>query len=106
MLTGLLIAGCSSSEFVTYRPSGSNKPAWQVKVVKSGIGQNFKVTIDDSTVIDKGANVFTGNLNAEGTYRGNKVELLVTYSTGFLGIGSGYTAIVTIDNEVAGKFKF
>ena len=98
--------GCASSEFAFYRPSGSTESQWQIKVEKSNIGQNFKVIVNDSTVIDKGANFFTGNLNADGTYRGHKIDLVVTYSSGFLGIGSGYTAMVTVDNELAAQFKF
>ncbi len=107
MIVILIIAGCTSSQFVTYRPAGSNEANWEINVYHtSGMSQNFKVVINDSTVIDKGANFFSGNLETKGSYKGKEVKLIVTYSSGFLGIGAGYEAMVFISNELAGKFKF
>ncbi|MGD0591622.1 MAG: hypothetical protein ABSA44_12635 [Bacteroidota bacterium] len=100
------LVGCSSSEFATYRPAGSNEANWQIYVNKSAITNNFTVTINDSLVIDKSANIFTGNLEALSKYQGKEIKLLVTYTSGFLGIGAGYEAMVFVNNELACKFKF
>lgn len=102
----LFIFGCSSTQFVTYRPLGSTAKNWDINVKKSSITNNFQVIINDSTVIDESANLFTGNLQAEGLYRKNQIKLMVTYSSGFLGIGAGYDAMVFVNNELAGKFDF
>jgi hypothetical protein len=56
-------------------------------------------------VIDKNASVTTNSLAARAQYRGQEVILLVTYSPGLLGIGSGHEAFVFINNELAGKVK-
>jgi len=107
IILALVIAACTSSQFATYRPSGSTEAAWQIDVLhKSGVTQNFKVVINDSTVIDDDANFFSGNAEAKGTYRGKEVKLMVTYSHGFLGIGEKFIAMVFISNELAGKFDF
>ncbi len=107
IIFALVIVGCTSSQFVTYRPAGSNDASWEINVYHtSGVTENFKVVVNDSTVIDKGANFFTGNLETKGNYRGKEIKLIVTYSSGFLGIGAGYEAMVFISNELAGKFKF
>jgi hypothetical protein len=102
----LVICGCGSSQYVTYTPAGSNDPAWQVQVVQSRTGQNFRVIINDSTVIGESANFLNGILVEHGTYKGKEIKLTVTYSSGFLGIGAGYEALVFINNERAGKFTF
>jgi outer membrane lipoprotein SlyB len=107
IIFALAIVGCTSSQFATYRPAGSNEASWEINVYHtSGVSQNFKVVINDSTVIDKGANFFSGNLETKGNYRGKEIKLIVSYSSGFLGIGAGYEAMVFISNELAGKFKF
>lgn len=103
----LVIAACTSSQFATYRPAGSTEANWQINVIhKSGITQSFQVVINDSTVIDESPNFFTRNAEAKGKYRDKEIKLIVTYSSGFLGIGEGYEAMVFVNNELAGKFKF
>lgn len=107
IILALVVAACTSSQFATYRPAGSTEANWQMNVLhKSGITENFKVVINDSTVIDDDANFFSGNAEAKGTYRGKEVKLMVTYSSGFLGVGKKFTAMVFISNELAGKFEF
>jgi hypothetical protein len=107
ILFAFILVACTSTQFATYRPAGSNEANWQINVLHtSGVTQHFKVVINDFTVIDEGANVFTGSLEEKGKYRGKEVKLIVTYSSGFLGIGSGYEAMVFINNELAAKFKF
>ena len=101
-----VLGACNSSLFATYRPAGSMEAAWQIDVThKSGVTQNFKVVINDSTVIDDDANFLTGNAEAKGVYRGKEVKLMVTYSKSFFG-GEKFTAMVFISNELAGKFDF
>ena len=57
MILALIVAACTSSQFATYRPAGSTEAAWQIDVLhKSGVTQNFKVVINDSTVIYDDAN--------------------------------------------------
>lgn len=79
-----------------------------MNVIRSegAVGNIFKVSVNDSTVIDKAAGFFTGDLDADGSYRNHPVRLIVTYNPGFLGIGSGFHAVVLIDNELVAKFKF
>lgn len=102
----IIVAACTSSQFATYRPAGSTEAAWQIDVLhKSGVTQNFKVVINDSTVIDDDANFLTGNAEAKGIYRDKEVKLLVTYSKSFFG-GEKFTAMVFISNELAAKFEF
>lgn len=110
LFLGFLLAACSSSEFATYRPPDSTGPAWSVNVQHTtgamGMTSNFKVTIDDSTVIDKSSSFFTGSAEATGSYHSHPVRLIVTYSNGFFGIGRGYHAMVFIDNQLVANFKF
>ena len=107
LILGLVIAACTSSQFATYRPAGSTESNWQINVLhKSGVTQNFKVVINDSTVIDDDADFFSGDAEAKGMYRSKEVKLMVTHSSGFLGIGEKFTAMVFISNELVGKFEF
>jgi hypothetical protein len=107
IILALVFASCTSSQFATYRPAGSTEANWQINVLhKSGFTENFKVVINDSTVIDDDANFFSGNAEAKGSYRDKEIKLMVTYSSGFLGIGKKFTAMVFISNELAGKFEF
>ncbi len=100
LLFGFLIAGCYSSKFATYQSPCATSETWQVRVEKSGLYPAIKVIVNDSTVITKSVPVFDWKgINATGTYSGHSVELMVTYNSGFLGIGSYYNAIVTIDNK-------
>lgn len=107
IVLAVVVAACTSSQFATYRPAGSTEANWQINVLhKSGVTQSFQVVINDSTVIDESPNFFTGNAEAKGKYRNREIKLIVTYSSGFLGIGAGYEAMVFVSNELAGKFKF
>ena len=103
----LFIAGCYSSKFATYKPPCSIDGTWQVKVEKSGLYPEIKVIVNDSTVIAKQVPAFDWKgINITGIYRGHDITLLVTYNNGFVGIGSYYSAIVTIDNNFfIGQFK-
>jgi hypothetical protein len=103
----LLIMGCYSSKFATYQSPCSFDETWQIKVEKSGLYPIIMVIVNDSTVITKKVPAFDWKgINTTGTYHGHDVTLLVTYNNGFVGIGSYYSAIVTIDNRFfVGQFK-
>ena len=115
LLMSFMVAACSSVEYATYRPRGSNDPLWQVKVKKSEgfVAPDFKVLINDSTVIDEGASGWTGELDANGNYRGHLVTITVRHVEQMHNYGSGivsdegpYYTTVTIDNELVGQWKF
>ncbi|MGD1046026.1 MAG: hypothetical protein ABR936_12000 [Bacteroidota bacterium] len=101
----ITLSGCSSSQFATYRPINSEGSQWQIYVNKS-FANNFTVTINDSTVIDKGMPPFTYSIDVKSNYKGKEIRLVVNFSPGFFGIGSGYETMVFINNEMVGKFKF
>jgi hypothetical protein len=107
LLLSLLIAGCHASKFAIYQSPSSTNETWQVRVEKSGLYPTIKVIINDSTVITKSVPVFDWKgINTTGTYRGHLVALMVTYNSGFLGIGSYYNATITIDKKIfVGQFR-
>jgi hypothetical protein len=95
---------CSSSETATYK-AGENEN-WKINVVHQVKAvDNFKVIINDSTVIDKNVNAVTSKIEETGKYRNREVKLLVSYINE--SYGSGYfDALVYIENKLAAKFKF
>lgn len=101
----IAVVGCSTSQLVTYRPSGSNETIWQITVKKSAGGATFQLLINGSAVIEKATSPATNSLAARADYQGHEVILVVTYTSGFLGIGTGHEAHVFIDNELAAKVK-
>ncbi len=105
-LSLFFLIACTSSQLTMYRSAETNRN-WQIEVKHNdALVHNFKVVINDSTVIDKDVNLFTGNAEAKGMYDNKEVRLLVNYSSGFLGIGKKYTALVFIEKELAAKFEF
>ena len=107
LLYSLLLSGCYSSKLAIYQSACSMDETWQVKVEKSGLYPVMKVIVDDSTVITKKVPAFDWKgINSTGTYRNHEVTLLVTYNSGFVGIGSYYSAVVTVDNKFfVGRFR-
>ena len=95
---------CSSSETAAY--NAGNNENWKINVVhKVGAVDNFKVIINDSTVIDKNVNAVTSKIEETGKYRNREVKLVVSYTQE--SYGSGYfDAFVYIENKLAAKFKF
>ena len=101
----ITVYACTSSQFATYRAAGSNDPAWQINVFHSaGVTDNFKVVINDSTVIDETVNFLSGDGQASGKYKNKDVKLTVNHSSNLL--GDKFTAFVFINNELAAKFDF
>lgn len=100
----VIFYSCSSSETATYH-AGNNED-WKIDVVHQiKAVDNFKVVINDSTVIDKSVNAVTSKIDESGKYRDREVKLLVSYIK--VSYGSGYfEAIVYIENKLAAKFKF
>jgi hypothetical protein len=107
LLFGFLLAGCYSSKFTAYQPPYSAGDTLQVKVEKSGLYPTIRVIINDSTVIAESVPFFDWEgINASGAYNDHSIELIVTYNSGFLGIGSYYSAIVTMDKKFfVGQFR-
>jgi len=107
LLCGFLIAGCYTSKFATYQTAWSTDETWQVRLEKSGLYSVIKVIVNDSTVITKSVPALDWKgINTTGTYRGHNIALLVTYNSGFIGIGSYYNAVIIIDNKFfVGQFR-
>ena len=95
---------CSASQNATYH-AGDNED-WKIDVVHQiKAVDNFKVIINDSTVIDKNVNAVTSKIEETGKYRNREVKLVVSYTQE--SYGSGYfDAFVYIENKLAAKFKF
>jgi len=100
----IVFYSCSSSQNATYHAGDSED--WKINVVHQVKAvDNFKVIINDSTVIDKNVNAVTSKIEETGKYRDREVKLVVSYTQE--SYGSGYfEAIVYIENKLAGKFKF
>jgi hypothetical protein len=105
LLIILTFISCSTSQLVTFRPSGSEEASWKIMVMQSAGGGTFTLSINDATVIEKKVSSTTNSLATRAEYKGHEVILVVTYSSGFLSLGSGYEAHVFIDNELAAKVK-
>lgn len=106
-LFGLMavLYSCSSSETATY--NAGNNENWKINVIHStSVTDNFKVVINDSTVIDKNANVMTGKLEEKGKYREKDVKLVVTFTKGLYNAGGEFEALVYVENKLAAKFNF
>ena len=100
----ILLYSCSSSETATY--NAGNNENWKINVLhQTGVTDNFKVIINDSTVINKNVSGFTGKLEETGTYREKAVKLVVTYVQISYGSGS-FETVVYIENKLAAKFNF
>ena len=103
------MAGCASAQFDTYQLKADGHPNWQIIVSKTQVPFTivFKVIINDSTVINKGTNAFAGwNLDTKGTYRDHQIKLVENYTSGFLGFGTMYHALVFVDNHFVKEFNF
>jgi hypothetical protein len=95
---------CSSSETATY--NAGNNENWKINVLHTvGAVDNFKLLINDSTVIDKNVNAITSKLEETGKYREKEIKLLVSYIKESYGSGS-FEALVYIENKFAAKFNF
>src|SRR5512146_875917 len=95
---------CSSSETGTY--NAGNNENWKIDVLHTiGAVDHFKLTINDSTIIEGRVNAVTSKLEETGKYRNREVKLLVSYIKE--GYGSGYfEALVYIENKLASKLDF
>ena len=100
----VLFYSCSSSETATY--NAGNNENWKINVEHTvGAVDHFKLTINDSTIIEGKVNAITSKLEETGKYRNRDVKLLVSYIKE--GYGSGYfEAFVYIQNKLASKLDF
>jgi hypothetical protein len=101
----LSLISCSTTQLVTYRPAGSEEASWKMMVMQSAGGGTFTLSINDATVIEKKVSPHTNSLATRAEYKGHEIILVVTYSSGFFSLGSGYEAQVFVDNELAAKVK-
>jgi len=102
----LLITACSTTYNTMYRPIGSTETLWQIDVKHSyGTGDNIKVIINDSTVIEVSALVFAADVEKKGIYRGKEIKLHIVVKGGPTSVVWNYEALVYVDNELAGKFN-
>ncbi len=101
----VLFIGCSSTQIVSYRPSGSTETPWQITVHKSAGGNTFQLFVDDSLVIEKAVSPKTNSLAVRTEYRSHEVILVATYTSGFLGLGTGHEVHVFVNNDLAAKLK-
>lgn len=101
----LLIVGCAAQRYAIYQPPGEDR-AWVIKIEKRGIEHEFHVIINDSLIIKRAAQAWTGDLEAEGEYAGRPIKLVVKYSYGFLGSGAGFEAILYIAGNPAAVTRF
>jgi hypothetical protein len=105
VLASMFLMGCASTQLVSYRPSGSSDAGWQITVNKSASGNTFQLIINDTLVIEKSVSPTTNSLATRTEYRGQEIILVATYTSGFLGIGTGHEVHVFINNELAAKLK-
>ena len=99
-----VLYSCSASETATYK--AGNNENWKINVThNTGVTDNFKVIINDSTVIDKNTNGLTGKIEETGKYREKEVKLVVQYIQESYGSGS-FETVVYIENKLAAKFNF
>ncbi len=106
LLTGstVLFYSCSASETATY--NAGNNENWKINVDHTvGAVDHFKLTINDSTIVEGKVNAVTSKLEETGKYRNREVKLLVSYIKE--GYGSGYfEALVYVESKLAAKFDF
>lgn len=78
--------------------------SWKVSARLTALN-NVNVWVNDSLIIDQSIGVFSSRADFSGEYRSSKVNVFMTYNSGILGIGAGWETIVSIDGEIAGRFK-
>ena len=101
----LLLAGCGSSQFSSYRSKAAETP-WNITATKASISNTISIAINDSVVVEAKPAPFANTIDAKGTYRGAVVHFFSTYNSGILGIfGTGWETTVLVDNELAARFK-
>lgn len=104
IFSAVIFYSCSASETATY--NAGNNENWKIDVHHTvGAVDHFKLTINDSTIIESKVNAVTSKLEETGKYRNREVKLLVSYIKE--GYGSGYfEALVYIENKLASKLDF
>ena len=101
----IVFYSCSSSETVTY--NAGNNENWKINVIhETAVTDRFKVIINDSTVIDKKANLITAKIEEIGKYREKEIKLVVSYEKDEYRISGGFVAFVYVENKLAAKFNF
>jgi hypothetical protein len=101
----ILFLGCSSTQMISYRPAGSSEAGWQITVQRSASGNTFQLMINGTVVVEKNVSPTTNSLATRTEYQGQEIILVATYTSGFLGIGTGHEVHVFVNNELAAKLK-
>jgi hypothetical protein len=61
--------------------------------------------INGTVVVEKNVSPTTNSLATRTEYQGQEIILVATYTSGFLGIGTGHEVHVFVNNELAAKLK-
>lgn len=99
------LVGCSTSQESTYRPLNSSE-LWNIRIEFGTYSEQFEVYVNDEMIFEESPNMFTTSIDEKTTYKNHQFRLLVNYSSGFLGIGEGYEALLFCDNELITKQNF
>src|SRR3970282_2317128 len=103
LLIILIFFGCSSSQYLTYRPVNESD-LWQIEISKSSGFDGFTVSINDEEVLSEGINWVTKSIDEKTIYRNKEVRLIVNPYTNY--IDEGYNVSLLIDNELVTTMKF
>jgi len=98
-----IVACGSSSGLSSYRPAGYTGAAWTVKAEKNKLTDKVHVFVNDSLVCAGSIGLFSSGEEIKGEYRGHKVVAMLQKTRSFL--SEGFTCLVMIDGEIAGKFE-
>jgi hypothetical protein len=99
------LVACSTSQELTYRPLNSSE-LWNIRIEFGTYSEQFEVFVNDTIIFEESPNMFTSTIDEKTTYKNHLFRLLVNYSSGFLGIGEGYEALLFCDNELITKQNF
>jgi len=111
LLTILVFAACSSSQFTLYKPS-EDEPAWRISVEKDA-WEKFVCSIDDSAVVEESFSFLRSNFEKDGSYGGKNIKMSGfritnsnTDSDGNVSFTNTYQIRIFIDEEEVGYFAF
>jgi hypothetical protein len=100
-----LLAGCTSSQFSTYK-SKNSETQWNITGSKAPVTNVISIAVNDSVVVSDKPAAFANTIDAKGMYQGHEVHFFSVYNSGIMGIfGTGWETTVLVDNELAARFK-
>ena len=111
LLTALLFAACSSTQFTIYKTS-EDEPAWSVSVEKRVLGK-FVCSINDSVVVEDSYLSFGSYFEKDGHYGGKNIKMIGsrTSHSNWDQEGNSHTSYtyyirILIDEQEVGYFVF